>query len=157
MPPAAHQIDRAHSVPLTACPIPELSLCTMRLRSLLPCVPFGSDSQGGRGCPDQLVELAEHFVHDGFHFCADDGQSEHGLGGFTEVSQSAGEGHRRPFSARGWGSLAHWDCKSAEFGGDVFQFRESCVALASSLMEATLSVASLIKPVASLMSFVPSS
>ena len=40
-------------------------------------------SSGGRGRPSQLVELAEHFVDDGFHFISDDGQSEHRLASFT--------------------------------------------------------------------------
>jgi hypothetical protein len=101
----------------------------------------------------QLGELGEQFIHDGFHFIADDRQSEHGLGGFTELRHQRAKGIADSFLKR-LGKLGPLGLKCAEFGGDVLQFRQGCRGAGLVLIEAIPSVASLIRTVASLMSFV---
>ena len=97
----------------------QLRCCAAVACRLLAAVPRRPRS------PHQLVELAEHFVHDGFHFSADDGQSEHRLGGFTEFRNQRTKGIADGF-LKGLGKLGPLGVKSAELGGDVSQFRQSC-------------------------------
>ena len=62
----------------------------------------------------QLGELGEQFIHDGFHFIADDRQSEHGLGGFMELRDQRAKGIADSFLKR-LGKLGPLGLKCAEF------------------------------------------
>ena len=80
---------------------------------------------GGRGRPSQLVELAEHFVDDGFHFISDDGQSEHRLASFTELRNQRTKGIAD--GLLNWlGKLGPLGLKAGKLGIDVCQFWQSC-------------------------------
>ena len=99
----------------------------------------------------ELVELTEHRVHGGFHGGADSREGQHWLDGFTNLAISGRRASPTVFCT-GAGSAAMAGPRAPILVVISCSFGTAAAALASSVIEATVSVAFRINPVALLIS-----